>query len=71
MNYKTINFDEVLAWCFENGQEAWLEEQLAKHGNSFLPIKEAFVLKFMPEIKPPKKEKPLSMMEKFNLRKNA
>ena len=68
MDYKTLNYDAILNWCFENGKENWLQEQL-EEGKTFLVIKEAFVAKFMPHIKPPKKAKSLSMMEKFKARK--
>ena len=70
MDYKMMNFEDIMKWCFANGKDAWLETQL-NEGKSFLQIKEAFVLKFMPEIKPPKKEKPLTMMEKFAKMKAA
>lgn len=68
MDYKTLKFDELMDWCFENGKDAWLEAQL-EEGKSFLLIKEAFVAEFMPSIKPAKKPQPLTMMEKFQLRK--
>jgi hypothetical protein len=68
MDYKTMKFDEIMDWCFANGKEDWLEEKLAE-GLSFLKIKEAFVLAFMPSIKPPKKPQSLSMKERFALRK--
>jgi hypothetical protein len=70
MDYKKINFEDILNWCFENDQKEWLKKRLDA-GESFLVIKEAFVLKFMPEIKPPKKEKPLTMLEKFEQMQKA
>lgn len=70
MDYKKMNFEEIAAWCFANDKADWLEERL-NDGQSFLVIKEAFVLEFMPEIKPPKKVKPLTMMEMFQKMKAA
>ena len=68
MDYKKLNYATIEDWCFENGKENWLEEQLLQ-GKTFLVIKEAFVAKFMPNIKPPKKEKQPSMLDRFNKRK--
>ena len=68
MDYKKLNYDAILDWCFKNGKEDWLQEQL-EAGKTFLTIKEAFVLTFMPDIKPPKKAKAMSMLEKFKARK--
>ena len=68
MDYKMMKYQNIEDWCFENGKEDWLEEQL-NNGMSFLQLKEAFVDKFMPNIKPPKKPKTLSMKERFALRK--
>ena len=65
MNYKTMNFEQVVEWCKENNQLEWLKATVAKtlptkdgkgtrHIN-FLEVKREFARKFMPEIVPVRK----------------
>ena len=30
MNYKTMNIDDIIEWCKEHGEVAWLKETAAK-----------------------------------------
>jgi hypothetical protein len=30
MNYKTMNIEDIIAWCKEQGEVAWLKETAAK-----------------------------------------
>ena len=66
MEYLKINYDFIDKWCMDNNQDAWLEARLDK---PFITIKMEFVNTFMPEIKPTKKAKPLTMREKFEARR--
>ena len=53
MDYKTMKFENIVAWCKQNNQVEWLKEyKLANPKLSFLPLKKAFAEKFMPEIIP-------------------
>jgi hypothetical protein len=72
MDYKSMTFEQIVAWCKANNQVAWLKE-IGKqtttdedgkvHRISFIEIKVAFVNKFMPEIAPKKKETKPSMYD--------
>jgi hypothetical protein len=64
LDYKMMNIDDIINWCKENGEVAWLKEQ-AKNKPSFFVLKKAFVGKFMPEIKPVKKEQEPTMWERI------
>lgn len=64
MDYKTMSIEDIINWCQENNQVAWLKAQ-AKNKPSFFIIKKAFVEKFMPEIKPVAKEKEPTMWDKI------
>ena len=68
MDYKKLNYAMVENWCFENGQEDWLEERLDM---PFMALKYEFAKEFMPEILPVAQAKPLTMKEKFAARKAA
>ena len=62
MDYKNMNIDDIILWCKENNQVEWLKAE-AKRKPSFFVLKKKFVEKFMPEIKPTKKEKAPTMWE--------
>ena len=65
LDYKTLNGDGIIEWCVANGQTDWLKENIDKY-NSFLTLKKAFALKFMPNIIPKAKAKPISFKEKVD-----
>ena len=71
LDYKTLTIDEIIDWCVANNQTAWLKEFALKEdeqGNTtttFFEIKKAFATKFMPDILPKAKEKPLTMYDKI------
>jgi hypothetical protein len=53
MDYKTMKFADVVEWCKANNQIKWLKEYKEANPNlSFLALKKAFAIKFMPEIIP-------------------
>ena len=68
MDYKKLNYQQIEDWCFNNGQEGWLEANLDK---SFMELKYEFAKKFMPDILPKAKPKALTMRDKFMARKAA
>ena len=90
MDYMKMSIDDIINWCVENGETAWLKKEAArkveckvyprkkivneegksisvadksqepkitKRKISFIQIKQDFVEKFMPEIKPEKENK--------------
>lgn len=73
MNYMTMKFEDILAWCKQNDQTAWLKgkvnEQVVdkKTGElrdiSFIEVKMAFCEKFMPEVMPVEKPKKPTMKD--------
>ncbi len=73
MEYKTLTIQDIINWCQENKQVAWLKAIAKKtiideEGNerkiTFFEIKKAFAEKFMPEILPvAKKEKKPTMYD--------
>ena len=64
MDYKTLNFEQIVNWCKENKQTAWLKDYAdANPGFSFLSLKKAFAAKFMPNIIPNAKAKKPSMLD--------
>lgn len=64
MDYKKMTLDDIINWCVENNQVAWLKAA-AKSKPSFLVLRKAFCEKFMPELLPTKKEKAPSMWDKI------
>ena len=61
MEYNKITLDNIINYCQKNNEVAWLKEEVAKtivteEGKerkvTFIELKRAFVLKFMPEIAP-------------------
>lgn len=72
MNYRDMKIEDIIKYCQEHNEVAWLKETAAKtlptadggeRKISFIEIKLAFVNKFMPEIAPKAKEKKPSMYE--------
>ena len=72
MDYKKMTLDDIINWCQEHGEVAWLKEEAAQlieqdgktRKISFIEIKHDFVEKFMPELLPAKK-KSLSMYDRI------
>ena len=61
MNYKTMTINDIIDWCKDNNQVAWLKTEIKKtyktkagveYRITFIQLKKAFVTKFMPEILP-------------------
>lgn len=81
MDYKAMKIEDIINWCKENNQVAWLKQIAAKQypvvdeeGNetgtrniTFIELKIAFAKKFMPDILPKAKDKKPTM---FDLIKN-
>ena len=74
MNYQTMKIDDIISWCKENEQTAWLKKEATKtyptsNGKkrkvTFIELKKAFAEKFMPEILPVAKEKKPTMFDKI------
>lgn len=74
MNYKGMNIEDIIAWCQENKEVAWLKETAAKTYKtedgkerkiSFIELKLEFVKKFMPEIAPKAQAKQPSMYDRI------
>ena len=92
LDYNTMKIEDIIEWCKEHGEVAWLKKTAAKKVDykvyprvkgedgkvradktatpkiekrpiSFIQIKIEFVDKFMPEIKPEKKEPKQSMYD--------
>jgi hypothetical protein len=72
MNYQTMKLENIIDWCKENKQVAWLKATAAttytnEDGSTrkitFFEIKKAFAEKFMPEILPKAKVKKPSMYD--------
>lgn len=75
MNYKKMNFNDIVEWCKANNQVEWLKSIVAttvvdekdgvefERDITFIEIKKAFAKKFMPEILPVPKEKKPSMKD--------
>lgn len=64
MDYKTLTFEQIVAWCKANKKTAWLKEYAAANPKiSFLVLKKAFCEEFMPEIIPAAKAKKPSMAD--------
>ena len=59
MDYKTMKRDDIIKYCVDNGQVAWLKETAATiiddRRITFFEIKQRFCEKFMPEIMPKRK----------------
>lgn len=64
LDYKMMDINDIINWCKENNQVEWLKAQ-SESKPSFFVLKKAFVEKFMPEIKPVKKEKEPTMWDKI------
>ena len=54
--FKKCNGDDIIKWCEDNNQVAWLKAAAADNQN-FLKLKRAFFEKFLPEIIPQPKPK--------------
>lgn len=62
MNYKTMKFEDILAWCKQNNQIDWLKAKVNERVKdketgemrdiSFIEVKRAFCEMFMPNILP-------------------
>jgi hypothetical protein len=72
MNYQNMKLEDIINWCKENKQVAWLKATAAityptEDGGSrkitFIELKKEFAEKFMPEIMPKAKEKKPSMYD--------
>ena len=73
MDYKTMKFEDVLAWCKQNNQTAWLKAKVNEQVKdketgemrdiSYMEVKRAFAEMFMPNILPKAKSKKKSMKE--------
>ena len=77
MNYKDMRIEDIIQWCKDNNQVAWLKQIanksypiLDEEGNvlrtrkiTFIELKLAFVREFMPEAAPKAKEKKPSMYD--------
>ena len=67
MDYKALTFNDIYNWCVTNKQTAWLKETGAVKENgkrpTFIEIKKAFALKFMPEIMPKAQPKAPTMYD--------
>lgn len=68
MEFKTMQFTDIVMWCKDNGQIPWVKEQFTDGKNpSFITLKRAFCKKFMPELIPvaskPKKPSMREMVE--------
>ena len=75
MNYKKMNFNDIVEWCKANNQVEWLKETVGKtvvyekdgmemaRAITFVEIKRLFAEEFMPEILPVAKEKKPSMFD--------
>jgi hypothetical protein len=75
MNYKKMNFNDIVEWCKANNQVEWLKQTVGKtvvyekdgmemaRTITFIEIKKEFAAKFMPEILPVAKEKKPSMFD--------
>lgn len=72
MNYRTLNIEEIIAWCKENNQVQWIKDKVHetrkdKDGNeraiTFIEVKREFAKTFMPEILPVAKPKRKTMLE--------
>lgn len=69
LDYKTLTQDDIIEWCVKNNETEWLKRTALKEKNgkkpTFFQIKKAFATRFMPEILPKAKEKPLTMYDKI------
>lgn len=74
MNYKDMTIDDIIQWCQENGQVAWLKAIAAKtfpkedgtiRKITFIELKLEFVREFMADIAPKAKPKKPSMFDKI------
>lgn len=54
--FKKCNGDDIINWCTDNNQVAWLKVAAADNQN-FLKLKRAFFEKFAPELIPVAKPK--------------
>lgn len=72
MNYNTMKIEDIIKWCQDNNEVAWLKETASKtftneEGKerriSFIELKIEFVKKFMPEIAPKAGPKKPSMYD--------
>ena len=75
MTYNKITLDDIIDYCKANAQTAWLKEEAKRtfpteEGGTrkitFIELKRAFVLKFMPEIAPKAAPKGPSMWDRIN-----
>lgn len=69
MEFRTINLDDIINYCQEHKEVAWLKETVATPIDdrkiSFIELKLQFCKKFMPEILPAGKPKKPSMYERI------
>lgn len=72
MDYKTMNINDIIAWCKENNQVEWLKAEINKtvttkdgkeRAITFIELKKSFASKFMPEILPKAKAKKPTMKD--------
>ena len=70
MDFQKLNYEQIEDWCFTNGKEDWLEEQLEAN-TPFIQLKRNFAKKFMPEIIPTAQPKKPTMLDRFKARKGA
>jgi hypothetical protein len=75
MEFKKITFDDIVNYCKEHNEIAWLKEEVEKKVSyvedgetkerdiSFIEVKNDFVAKFMPAIAPKRKPKKGSMKD--------
>lgn len=75
MDFKKMNIEDIIDWCKENGEVAWLKKESqktfkTKDGStrkiSFIEIKRNFAKKFMPAIIPTAKPKKPTMYDLIN-----
>lgn len=62
VEYKKANYDDILAWCEENGKLEWLEDNFS---TKFLSLKKAFYTEFFPDMLPKSAAPRLSMAVKL------
>ena len=64
MEYKTLTFEQIVAWCKVNKKTAWLKDYAKANPDfSYLVLKKDFCKEFMPELIPQAKAKKPSMAE--------
>ena len=67
MDYMTMKFNDIVQWCKDNNQVAWLKDAAKPNANgkrpTFIKLKKEFASKFMPDIMPTKQPKAPTMYD--------